>query len=79
MRHLLEKMLGEIEKLPAEEQDNIASRVLAELDDEHEWDKQFASTTGEQWDRMLEDVRRDIASGDTAPLEELLRPRKIDS
>ena len=41
MTELLEQAITEIRKLPAEEQDAIASRILVELADEQEWTSRF--------------------------------------
>jgi hypothetical protein len=71
MTNLLQQAIAEIQKLPAEQQDAIASRLLAELKDEQRWTEQFESTTDEQWDRLAEMVRQEIASGETTPLDEV--------
>ena len=62
---LLEEAITEIGKLPAEEQDAIASRILAELADEQEWKTRFKATTDQQWDRLSELARQEISDGDT--------------
>ena len=59
MTELLQRAIAEIQKLPADEQDAIAARILADLEDEQAWTAQFAATTDVQWDRMIEQVRRD--------------------
>ncbi|MBE9013220.1 hypothetical protein IQ250_23770 [Pseudanabaenaceae cyanobacterium LEGE 13415] len=71
MTELLQQVISEIQKLPADQQDAIASRLMAELKDEHRWTEQFESTTDDQWDRLADLVRQEIASGDTAPLDEV--------
>ena len=45
MTELLRQVVTEIEKLPAEQQDAIATRLLAELKDEQAWEKRFKATT----------------------------------
>jgi hypothetical protein len=60
-----------LKTLPADEQDAIAARLLAEMEDEQRWKAQFESTTDDQWDRMAEMVRQEIAAGDIAPLAEV--------
>jgi hypothetical protein len=50
MTSLLQRAVSEIEKLPAEDQDSIAARLLAEVEDERQWSTRFASTTDDQWD-----------------------------
>lgn len=63
MTELLQRAIAEIQKLPADTQDAIAARILADLEDEHAWAAQFAATTDQQWDRMVEQVRRDTETG----------------
>jgi len=71
MTELLELAINEIGKLPAEDQDAIASRILAELADEQEWAARFNATTDEQWHKLAEQARQEIAAGDTYPLDEV--------
>ena len=73
MTRLLEEAFGEAQKLPPEDQDALAQRILDNLRDDRAWDNAFERTTDEQWDRMAESVRSEIASGDTEPLGNLLR------
>lgn len=68
MTELVQRVIAEIEKLPANEQDAVAARFLAELADEQAWARRFKATTDEQWDRLAEAARREIAAGDTTPL-----------
>jgi hypothetical protein len=70
MTELLNQVIAEIQKLPADQQDAIASRLIAELKDEQRWTKQFESTTDEQWDRLADMVRQEISDGDTVSLDE---------
>ena len=69
MTELLQRALAEIEQLPADVQDAIATRLLAEVADEHAWDNQFQATIAAQWDRMAEKVGRSVRSGGTVPLD----------
>jgi hypothetical protein len=71
MTTLLQRAVAEAEKLSIEDQDAIASRLLAEIEDERRWSAQFAATTDDQWDRMATEVRKEIAAGKTRPLDEL--------
>jgi uncharacterized Zn ribbon protein len=71
MTELLQQVISEIQKLPADRQDAIASRLMAELKDEQRWTEQFESTTDEQWDRLADMVRQEIADGDTVSLDEV--------
>lgn len=68
MTELLERVIAQLKTLPADEQDAIAARLLAELEDEQTWKAQFESTTDEQWDRIAEMVRQEIAVDDITPL-----------
>jgi hypothetical protein len=74
MRELLQRAITAIEKLPADAQDAIATRLLAEAADGQAWTAQFAATTDAQWDRMAESVRRAVAGGDSAPLDDVFPP-----
>lgn len=69
MTDLLRQAIAQIEKLPADRQDAIATQLLAELKSDREWETLFASTTDEQWDRMVAMVRQDIARGETVPID----------
>src|SRR5438105_4985414 len=71
MTTLLQRAFAEVEKLPAEDQDAIASRLLAEVEDERQWNAQFAATTDDQWDGIVAEVRREVAPGGTRPLDEV--------
>jgi hypothetical protein len=74
MTTLLQRAFAEAEKLPAEDQDAIASRLLAEVEDERQWAARFAATTDDQWDRIVAEVRRDVATRGTRPLDEVFPP-----
>jgi hypothetical protein len=74
MTSLLQQAVAEIEKLPAEGQDAIASRILAELSDERAWESRFDATTDEQWERLAQGARREIAAGSATPLDEFFPP-----
>jgi hypothetical protein len=71
MTSLLRQALAEAEKLPAEDQDAIASRLLEEVEDERRWVARFAATTDDQWDKMVAELRRDVATNGTRPLGEV--------
>ena len=76
MTELLQQAIAEIKKLSADQQNAIASRFLAELQDEQKWESRFAATTDDQWDRMAAMVRQEIATGETAPLNEVFPTQK---
>jgi hypothetical protein len=75
MTDLLARAIAQIEKLPAEEQDAIAARILADLEDERAWKAQFGATTGEQWDKLAGAARQKIAAGDTLSLDDVFPPK----
>ena len=68
---LLQRAIAVLEKLPEDEQNAIAARLLAEVEDEQAWAASFEATTDAQWDRLAASARQDIATGDTVPLEEV--------
>lgn len=61
MTELLERAIARLKALPSSEQDAIAVRLLAELEDEQVWKAQFESTTDKEWDRIAERVRQEIS------------------
>ena len=69
MTELLRQAISLIEKLPAEQQNAIATQLLAELKGDQKWETRFAATTDDQWDRMAAMVRQEIASGETVTLD----------
>lgn len=71
MTTLLQQAIAEIEQLPLEQQDAIASRFLDEIRDEQEWQIRYAKTRDEQWDSMAEMVRQEIANSQTVPIKEV--------
>ena len=77
MTTLLAQALAAIEQLPADAQDAIATRLLAEVADEQAWAARFAATTDAQWDRIAESVRHAIATGDLVPLDDVFPPRVL--
>jgi hypothetical protein len=76
MTELLRQAIAQIEKLPPDQQDAIAARFLAELQDEQKWDIRFSATTDDQWDQMAAMVRQEIARGETVPLDEVFPSQK---
>jgi hypothetical protein len=76
MTELLQQAIAQIQKLPPDQQDAIAARFLAELQDEQRWETQFAATTDDQWDQMAAMVRQEIAKGETVQLDEVFPTQK---
>lgn len=71
MTKLLRQAIAEIEKLPDEEQDAVAARILIDLKDEQAWTERFEVTTDSQWERLAQSVRQEIAAGNVAPLDDV--------
>lgn len=71
MTDLLQQVIAELEKLPSDAQDAMATRILADLEDDRAWDERFNSTTAEQWARLTEMAQREIDAGDITPLEDV--------
>ncbi|MGK7962187.1 hypothetical protein [Crocosphaera sp.] len=71
MTELLEKVITELKKLPPDQQDAIASRLIDELKNEQQWTEKFESTTDEQWDQIADLVRQEISNGETTPLDKV--------
>jgi hypothetical protein len=74
MTALLQRAVAEAEKLPQEDQDAIAARLLAEIEDERKWTASFAATTDAQWDQMIKEAREDVAAGRVHPLDVAFPP-----
>ncbi len=66
---LLQKAIGEFEKLSVEDQNAVATRWLEELKDEQAWAAKFANTTDKQWDNLAEFAKQDISKGAVASLD----------
>ncbi|MDJ1181628.1 hypothetical protein [Roseofilum casamattae] len=73
MTQLLEEAIAQLKQLPEDLQDAIASRLLAEIEDEQQWIARFESTTDEQWEAMARSVRQEIKERSGTPGRELLR------
>ncbi len=71
MSTLLEKALEKVGALPSDEQDAIASQILASLADEDAWKKRFVEKR-EIVRRMAREALEEDARGETLPLDELL-------
>ena len=71
MSALLEKALEKLSSLPPEEQDAIASQILADLADEEAWKKRFAEKR-DVIRRMAQEALEEDDRGETLPLADLL-------
>jgi len=71
MTELLEKALEKVSTLPQDEQDTIASQILAELEDEAAWRTRFARGAG-KLRRLADQALAEHRRGETRPLDDLL-------
>ena len=71
MSRLLEKALQKVSALPPNEQDAIASQILASLADEEAWKKRFIEKRG-LIRRMAREALEEDEKGETLPLDDLL-------
>ena len=71
MTKLLEKALEKVSSLPQDEQDAIASQILAELEDEAAWETRFASQEG-KLRRLADEALAEHRRGETRSLDDLL-------
>ncbi len=70
MSSLLEKALEKVVTLPPDEQDAIASQILASLADEEDWKRRFAGK-GDVIRRMALEAIDEDYKGETLPLADL--------
>ena len=71
MSSLLEKALEKVGALPSDEQDAIASQILASLADEEAWKKRFREKR-EIIRRMAQEALDEDERDETLPLDDLL-------
>ncbi len=71
MTTLLEKALEKVGVLPQDEQDAIASQILAALADEEAWKKRFAEKR-DVIRRLAREALEEDARGETRPLDDLI-------
>ena len=71
MSSLLDRALEKIGALPPEEQDAIASQILASLADEEAWKRRFAEKR-DVIRRMAQEALEEDEKGETLPLADLL-------
>jgi len=72
MTALLEKALAEISKLPPPQQEEVASWLLAELEDEARWAESF-SRSSSTLERLADAALAEHRAGNTQGLD--LKPR----
>ena len=68
MTELLERALAELAKLPEQDQDAIAARILEEIEDERRWDESFAQSQ-DVLAAMAREAREERRRGETLPLD----------
>ena len=68
MTALLQKAMNQINALPPEEQDAVASLILEEIESEKRWDELFAGSQG-QLARLAEEAITEYKAGKTKPLD----------
>lgn len=64
MTKLLETVVVRLRELPETEQDAIAGRILADLEDEARWDESF-SRSQDALSRLADKARADVRAGKT--------------
>jgi hypothetical protein len=64
----LEKALSKLGELSELDQEAIANRILAEIEDEKLWDQQFQESQ-DQLAKLAEEALADFKQGKTLPLE----------
>lgn len=69
---LLQEALNEFEKLSIDDQNTIAARWLEELKDEQLWTAKYSSTTDDQWNKIADLVKQEIADGEIMSLDSFL-------
>lgn len=66
MTDLLKRVVEALERLPDDEQDIIALRILEELEDERRWNSQFADPANQaKMQRMAREALEQHGNGDT--------------
>jgi hypothetical protein len=71
MSTLLERALEKVASLPEEEQDAIASQILASLADEEAWKRRFAQRR-DVIGRLAQEALEEDARDETLPLDRFL-------
>jgi hypothetical protein len=71
MSSLLDRALEKVVALPPDEQDAIATQILASLADEEAWKKRFVEKR-DVIRRMAQEALKEDERGETQPLADLL-------
>ena len=67
MTRLLDEAFNLARRLPDEQQDELASRIIAELAEDDEFDRKIAATV-DQLDWLIDEARADYHAGRTEEL-----------
>lgn len=67
MTELMEKAVSELQKLPETEQDRVAEWLLAEIEDERQWDEAFANSS-DVLEKLALEALEELRAGRTKPL-----------
>jgi hypothetical protein len=68
MTQLLAEVIKKVSEMPASEQDEFASFMLAELESEEHWDALFSSSQ-DLLSKMADEALADFRAGETEPLD----------
>jgi hypothetical protein len=68
MTKMLQKALEEASRLPPDEQDALAARILEEIDSERRWDELFAKSP-HVLEKLAEEAKAELRAGLTEPLD----------
>jgi hypothetical protein len=71
MSSLLDQAMEKVSALPPDDQDAIASQILASLADDNAWKRRFAEKR-DVIRRMAREALEEDARGQTLPLDDLL-------
>ena len=66
MAELLKKAIAKLSELPEKEQEEIASLILAEIEDEKKWQASFANSE-KQLGMLAEEALAEFKQGKTRP------------
>lgn len=67
MTELLQNAIAKLSELPKKEQEEIASLILAEIEDEKKWQASFANSE-KQLEMLAQEALREFKEGKTRPL-----------
>ncbi len=68
MSELMERVIGEISKLPEQEQDALAALILEELHSERKWAEGFAASQ-DLLSQLADEALAEHRAGKTLPLD----------